>query len=351
MLVKYYPLVWDEESKKHSPRSEFLSNGLFRITQPKYLNDKGSEAKLLPYFNEFSPSDLVWAKKQNDKIQSDPSYKPTTEELINFHLRPTGSRYGECFSHMLNEQTGFNSIEEYDKNTFIDSVEIINRILLEALSCHLGILSLCKSDINELMWTHYASEGKGIAITFKENHKFFKDYPPKSVNYKPENRASITYYKGSWRVDGVPIGKFQISDFLQPLAVYEKLLEQGINEQELTKKLMFSKADKWHYEEEARILCPLQICEQKLGSIIEPSNEFNSIVELLNLLQSYSEICLKKIPFDAFDTIVLGYAISDSDRGKIINLIKANPLLTHLKLKIAQHNLYGNLETTELPLE
>jgi hypothetical protein len=88
LLVKYYGLVLDEESKELSPRSDFLSNGLFRMTQPKYLNNKGSEAKLLPYFNKFSPADLAWARKQHDKIQIDPTYKPTAEELINFHLRP-----------------------------------------------------------------------------------------------------------------------------------------------------------------------------------------------------------------------------------------------------------------------
>ena len=63
MLVKYYGLAFDKEKNTWLPRSNFILNGLFRMTQPKYLNDKGSEARLWPYFNKFSPADYAWAKK------------------------------------------------------------------------------------------------------------------------------------------------------------------------------------------------------------------------------------------------------------------------------------------------
>ena len=69
MLVKYYGLVFVHRTNRWSPRVEFISNGLFRMTQPKYLNDKGSEARLWPYFNEFSPADYAWAKKNMIKCK------------------------------------------------------------------------------------------------------------------------------------------------------------------------------------------------------------------------------------------------------------------------------------------
>ncbi|UCX04523.1 transposase domain-containing protein [Shewanella glacialimarina] len=66
MLVKYYGLVFDNRTNSWLPRVEFISNGLFRMTQPKYLNDKGSEARLWPYFNEFSPADYIMTCRAND---------------------------------------------------------------------------------------------------------------------------------------------------------------------------------------------------------------------------------------------------------------------------------------------
>ena len=135
-------------------------------------------------------------------------------------------------------------------------------------------------------------------------------------------------------MNGEPIKKYHVSDFSQPLAVYGKLLSQGVNVEELSERLMFSKSPKWHYEDETRVICPLQLCEKKLGATIVPSEENDVIVDLPNLIQSYSEICLKKIPFDAFDSVVLGYAISNADKITIINKIKDNPLLSNLKLKV-----------------
>ena len=61
------------------------------------------------------------------------------------------------------------------------AAERVNSFLVEALSCQLGILSLSKSDTNELMWTYYASEGKGLAVTFNENHAFFNQLPRKML--------------------------------------------------------------------------------------------------------------------------------------------------------------------------
>lgn len=104
MLVKYYGLIFDKEANDWSPRAEFISNGLFRMTQPKYLNDKGSEARLWPYFNNFSPADYAWAKREHDKIQLDPSHIPSNEELESFFLKPRGLRYGDQFPHMLHQE-------------------------------------------------------------------------------------------------------------------------------------------------------------------------------------------------------------------------------------------------------
>ncbi len=347
MLVKYYGLIFDNITNSWSPRVDFISNGLFRITQPKYLNDKGSEARLWPYFNEFSPADYAWAKKEHSKMQTDPSYVPSNEELESFFLKPCGSRYGEHFPHML-DQEGFNSMEDYDRGQIAQAAERVNSFLVEALSCQLGILSLSKSDTNELMWTHYASEGKGLAVTFNENHAFFKQLPPKDVSYTPDKRASLTYYKGMMRINGVPLKKFYVADLSNPLGVMQSLSGNDIDVAEFSERLLYSKAKQWSSEDETRIVCPLILCEEKVGPLVQPDFGIELPNELSPMFKSYAEVNLKRIPFEAFESIVFGYSMSDFDKTTITELVRKNKNLSHLKLRIAKHNIYGNIEISDL---
>ncbi|HCG8023171.1 TPA: DUF2971 domain-containing protein [Vibrio parahaemolyticus] len=346
MLVKYYGLVFDEDSKSLQPRTEFILNGLFRMTQPKYLNDKGSEARLSPYFNEFSPADYAWARKEHAKIQVDSTYTPSDDELESFFLKPVGSRYGERHPFLL-RQEGYQSMEEYDKEQLVIAAEQINSFLVEALSCQLGVLSLSKSDRNELMWTHYASEGKGLAVTFDDKHPFFNQLQPKDVTYTPDKRASLTYYHGAIRINGAPIKDFQSSSFQNSLGVMHSLLSNGIDIVEFSERLLYSKDNQWAYEDEARIVCPLMLCDKKAGSQIQPDFGFKLPDELSHLFHSYSEFNLKEIPFDAFESIVFGYGMSEGHKSKVIELVNKNKNLSHLKLKEAKHNIFGKLEIVD----
>ncbi|MFA0179197.1 DUF2971 domain-containing protein (plasmid) [Vibrio cyclitrophicus] len=347
MLVKYYGLDFDDRTNSWSPRVEFISNGLFRMTQPKYLNDKGSEARLWPYFNEFSPADYAWAKKEHDKMQTDPSYVPSNEELENLFLKPCGSRYGDHFPHML-AQEGFSSMEDYDREQLTQTAERVNSFLVEALSCQLGVLSLSKSDTIELMWTHYASEGKGLAVTFNENHAFFNQFPPKDVSYTPDKRASLTYYKGMMRMNGAPLKNFHVADLGNPLGVMQSLNGNGIDVIEFSERLLYSKAKQWSSENEARIVCPLMFCEKKKGPLVQPDFGVELPDELSPVLESCHKINLKRIPFEAFESIIFGYSMSEFDKSTITELVRKNENLSHLKLRVAKHNIYGNIEISDL---
>lgn len=347
MLVKYYGLVFDPVSNDWSPRTEFISNGLFRMTQPKYLNDKGSEARIWPYFNKFSPADYAWAKKEHDKIQTNPFYVPSKEQLENFFLKPCGSRYGDDFPHMLHQE-GFKSMDEYDLMQLTKITEKINEFLVEALSCQLGILSLSKSDTNELMWTHYASEGKGLAVTFNSSHLFFKQLPPKDVSYTPDKRASLTYYKGMIRMNGAPLKKFHIPDFSNPFDVMQSLFGNGVDVDEISERLLYSKAKKWSSEDETRIVCPLIFCEETAGELVQPEFGVEVPQEQSNIFKNYSEVNLKRIPFDAFESIVFGYSMNGSHKLAIIELVRKNENLSHLKFRVAKHNIYGDIEVIDI---
>ncbi|WP_306293434.1 DUF2971 domain-containing protein [Vibrio campbellii] len=348
LLVKYYGLIDDESGNGQIPRFQFLSNGNFRFTQPKYLNDKGSESKLIPYFNQFSPLDLNWAKRQHNKWLANPSYVPSDEELINMHLRPSGLRFGDCFPGLVQTETGFDSMSEFEEHKFKSMVSSINTLILEALSCQIGVFSLCNTATNELMWTHYASEGRGIAISFNEAHPFFTKYTPLPVTYKPEDRACITYFKGNWRINGEPVENYQTSVNSSAIETYVQMLSNGVDIDELSKRLMFSKAQKWAYEDETRIILPLELCDEKFGPMLELPEEVSDHNVTLSNLGRYPEICLKRIPFDAFETLVFGYQVDSCHKAKIIEAVKANKELSHLKIKSVQHDIYGELELVEV---
>ncbi len=347
VLVKYYGLVSDKGNEELIPRSEFLKNGFFRITQPKFLSDKGSEGKFYPYFNHFSQVDLKWAKSEYDKFQINPDYEVSDDELIRF-LRPMGVRVGQSFPYLLKQQTGYDTIEEFDEAQFDKIVGNLNKYLTEALSTQLGVLSLCKSDKNKLMWDRYASEGKGLAISFKESHPFFNQFVPKAVSYKKEERASFTYFEGNCRVNGVPVEDFYIHDLLETSNGVADIFTKDIDFEELTRRLIFAKSEEWRHEEEIRIVCPLTLCEENKGKEIHSKLDLKSAENKGFFLQSYSEIYLKKIPFDAFESIILGFDMESESQKLIIQLLKANPELSHVKLKVAKHTIFGNIEVVDI---
>lgn len=346
MLVKYYGLAFNDEKKSWFPRADFISNGFFRMTQPKYLNDKGSEARLWPYFNQFSPADYAWARREYYKLQANLKSIPSDEFLESLYLKPRGLRYGDNFPHLLKEE-GLSSMDEYDERKLDEIARKINSILIESLSCQLGVFSLSKSDTNELMWTHYASEGKGLAVTFHPEHSFFKQFVPRDVTYSPDKRASLTYYKGAIRINGMPLHKFHSIGEGNSLNFLETLYKNDIDMSELSERLLYSKSEKWASENEVRIICPLSLCEKKIGALVSPDIDIEILEKFPHALNSYSEINLKKIPFDAFDSIVFGYDMSNESKKAIFEMVRKNKELNNIRFRVAKHNIFGEIEVSD----
>lgn len=71
MLVKFYGNECQNDSGKCKSRARltYLTDGLFRITQPAELNDQYSEFRFLPYFNKYSKNEIEWARQQEAKSQ------------------------------------------------------------------------------------------------------------------------------------------------------------------------------------------------------------------------------------------------------------------------------------------
>lgn len=329
LLVKYFGLV-NEESNYTEPRSSFLSDGLFRFTQPKFLNDKMSEAKLFPYFNEFSPADLDWAKERFQKDGGDINDSLDLALLKKFYLeRPLDDRYGDAFPHLVESQFGYSSMKEFDKEQVNKKVQEINNQIIEKISAACGVFSLCKSVTSTHMWNHYASEGQGVALIFDETHEFFMRNIVEDVTYEISKRASVTYYRGSWRINGMPVKDWNSINKPEHL-------------NDLMYKLLFSKSPDWEQEEESRIVCSLVDCDEAKGKFFE---FYDSSVDKLH---KYHECYLKKIPFSAFNTLVLGYGVAPEHKKSIIDRIKANTELAHLKLKSAEYDIFGELELIDI---
>ncbi|MFT6469450.1 MAG: hypothetical protein ACJARQ_002633 [Oleispira sp.] len=344
--MKYYGLEDVQENNKE-PRSSFLTDGLFRITQPIFLNDKGSEAKLYPYFNKFSPADYAWARKKSDSVTSINSPPLSDEDLEKLFLKPFGKRYGEVFPHLIALEGEYKTIQEYDEAEFKKIAHDFNKNIMQLLSCRIGIFSLAKSDVNELMWTHYASEGKGIAVTFKKNHLFFLLNQPRDVSYLPEDRATLTYYKGSVRINGEPTNNLIIDPNNGLENILRELQDKGVDYQDLVNRLLYSKKEKWFYENETRIVFDLALSE-KHGEIFVPDVDETIRNFLPNHFKSEKEICLNKIPFSAFDSLVFGYDIDENHKQKIIDKVRRNSELEHLRLKQTFYNIYGDLEVEDV---
>lgn len=352
MLVKYLGAEYDKDNDQWIPRSEFLENGFFRMTQPKFLNDRGSEAKFSPYLDEFSPADMAYARKRFFQFNTDISPKePSDEELINFSLKPAGTIYSIKEFPTLLSCTGYDSVEAYNKaqkEGLEQAVKGFNSFILEALSCHIGVFSLSKNASNILMWTHYANQGMGIAVSFKEEHPFFKNFALQDVSYNEEDRASITYYEGTIRVNGEYSDNFQLEEDTSLLDIYKLISQEKTRYNDLVRKLIYSKSQEWEYEQERRIICPLVLCEKKFGKTIEPSFELEIPDNLAIDFCSYPEICLKKIPFSAFDSIIFGDAVSNLQKEIVIKKAKNNPALNHLKFKQANFDIRGKIVIKDL---
>ena len=336
MLVKYLGEGWEEtqysENYNLTLRHQFLLNGMFRATQPCNLNDPSGEGKFNVFFNEYSDADIEWALNKHKSSPFNDGGILTREELINFYLRPAGLRYTlEGFPSLkgFEEFQDFETTEEYDLHVCENKVREINAQVVKKLSNH-GILSLSKTFDNENMWLKYANHGTGLAIIFNEQHLFFHNHPAKEVMYGDAKRASLTYIEGTWRLNGTPIKEEY--NKLNPDNLI-KYLSNELNQTQIIDRLFFTKDTRWEDEQEVRIIFNLDDCEEVISEKIQDKlNQFLSV-------KDPEGIYLKKIPFEAFDTLVLGYRISEGNKQALIRLVSDQPHLSHLKIKQVEHNI------------
>jgi len=339
MIYKYLGEATDSSTNAIGPRASCLRDGLFRITQPALLNDKFSEFRAAVYFNEFAPADYEWAYEQERRFQADPSYKPSKEELEQFFLKPTGIRYGEAMPHLWMGHEKFPSMHEFDRAQVEEIASRIISTVVGVFSTHFGVLSLCEEFANKLMWTFYGAEGRGLVVGFDETHTFFSSAGLRPVSYDVASRASITYFKGSVRING----RWFLPD--RDGARWKALIENHRENRAMMDRFVYAKEPIWSYEREQRVLLPLSQRDSQANPDIcfRPSLDRDVAALLESVLPLHPQVCLKQIPFAAFKEVLLGYEVSAESEQRVRELLGQNPALQHVLLKRMRVNVFGDL--------
>lgn len=349
MLVKYLGCI--EECGVPKPRYSAIKDGLFRVTQPKFLNDRGSEGRVFPYFNQFSPADYDWARNRLNQISGANVDLASDEFLESNFLKPLAQRYGESLPHLVQSQTGHKDMKSYDESMFYSTVRELNHNSVELLSVLLGVISFSRTLVSEHMWIHYASEGRGIAFTFNEEDDFFKSNGLKEVSYEARDRACFTYYKGAMRLNGVPLKSIvDTVNLSSPKLLSDIIFNKEVDFLDFTNRLLFSKSsDTWKQESESRLLLLLSDCDHFLDEYFNPDIDSNLLEKIPSFIKiCKSEVVLKRIPFSAFESVVFGENVSLSNQSEIINAISDNSELRHIKIKRMNYDIYGKLVVEDI---
>lgn len=234
LLWKYIGL--DERQR---PRLDFLDDCLFRITQPRALNDP-FEVKPRILLERYSEEDWHVARERALSSGMFPSGQCSDKDVEAFILAPYPSqRFDEknfpgLYPAPIPElrEEPFETIADIDEFRTRKVQEDVERLINEKV----GIFSMTKTPSQLLMWAHYAAEHRGVVVGFNPGHPFFRQVGEfRRVEYL-DQRVSISSNGGLIRIAGHQVKEGQ----LPPL---ETLLR---------------KHPDWAYEDEWRLVVSLE---------------------------------------------------------------------------------------------
>jgi hypothetical protein len=143
---------------------------------------------------------------------------------------------------------------------------------------NLGVLSLSRTEKSLLMWSHYASEGKGFVIAFDDKHSFF---------HQPDQKGNAT--------KPIPVKYSSKRQKLKP----------GI--EDVYQKFLCEKPLEWAYEEEERIFRKFLTKEGSVGKD-----------------QYGQDIILSCLPSDSIKEIYIGYRATQETKSRIYFALHKN---------------------------
>ncbi len=255
-------------------RYDVLENQYIRFTQPAVFNDP---FEIRPVINSIVPEDE--ARRQ-------------LKELLPDRLRDAYQSLPLEFRSILPyDQFLLFAKQQMDREMpnalkLLDQLKPMAQDGLWDFASKIGILSLSEWPDELLMWAHYASSHAGFVIGFDNQHSYFdsRKGPGDELHYL----RKVKY------VDQRP----------------------NLPMNELTGDDMFlTKSSHWAYENEWRILRPLQEADR----VIDKGSE---------------AIYLFSFPPEIIRTVILGHCISDELRNKILAVLRSN--MGYSKVEILQ---------------
>lgn len=199
--------------------------------------------------------------------------KFTTRWHLNdpFEVRPSFSQHA-AYVHRVN---GYGSsvdavIEEMERNQFLN----LMGISFQDFDMY-GILSLTETNINLLMWSHYADNHNGIAIGFDSSHDFFDATKSSKENIRNSANDYIGLLKNV---------RYSAS---------RKMKSDNLNE------MFFLKSNDWWTEREVRFVLPAAEADK---------------IELNDRGHNF----LYEVPSDAIISITFGLRVSKDEVQRIM---------------------------------
>lgn len=205
LLWKYLGLDDNQQ-----PRLAFLDDCLFRITQPRALNDP-FEVKPRILLDQYSEEDRIVARQEALASGVFPGGLPSGDEIERLFLASgPGRRFDEKdFPGLyparipgLREEP-FNSIAEIDEFRARRVKDTVEAIINETI----GVFSMTEDPAQLVMWSQYAAEHRGVCVGFDKRHPFFLQAGElRQVEYL-NRRVSISSNGGLVRIAGHELTK------------------------------------------------------------------------------------------------------------------------------------------------
>lgn len=225
-------------------RIDVLKNQTLRFTQANYLNDPFEG---LPFISQ------IMDEGYNNKFQNE-YLNPVLQQLMNTQL--TANLLPKEVKEMLPENlwneilSGYPLKEGFDmlpalhpSNLFKFLISQINNldsttILKNSLNNQFGVLSLTRKNDNLTMWSHYTNNHSGYAIEFDSSNRYFN----KTINEYDKLRRlnDIIYVKERPNI-----------------TLFNSTIEEDKLTEYMIEKIFLTKSKHWDYEEEIRMIQPL----------------------------------------------------------------------------------------------
>ena len=254
-------------------RISILRDGLIRFSQPQAFNDP---FELKPHVVEIMDRDNL----ENTVTESFP-------ELIRgeYDKQPQELRTAipwEFYSAFAESKR-----EEIIGNIYSLSghaATIVEKSIHEGMARIIGILSLTESHSNLLMWAHYANSHQGFVVELDSSNSFFNKQKSEDDELRHLRKVSYSEIRPN-----TPLNQLRGPD------------------------IFLMKSKEWEYEQEWRMLLPLDDSDRKIE-------------------KTPYDIHLFRLPFEAITSVIVGARAEQETLEKIQSAVSSNPELRHVKI-------------------